>query len=289
MDTARQLSERLLARLDDFAALAARGSVAVSPFLTPAERRAAASHLSSRGLSSQTLFWGGHPTAERVCLFLLPDFYAIPEFLPVPEIPSDPSLLPAGFDPAFDCYDADPATIPDPAVHAVAPLLVTGSGYRDLSHRDYLGALLGLGLERDALGDVLLLSSSSAVVFCSARLIPFLSESLTKVSSDTVRAVPYVLPPDFVPRRAFSDVSDTIASPRLDCVVASLANLSRESAQSLIRSGMVDVDFLPELRPDRQLVPPSVISIRSVGRFRLLPFAGTTKKNRLRLVGKRYL
>lgn len=290
MEAASQLHARFCARLDDHIRAAERGTVAVSAFLTPAERRVAKDRLAVLGLAEQGCFWGGYPTAERVCLFLLPEFYAIPAFLPVAVAPSDPALLPVGFDPDFDSYDADPAqTIPDPAAASVAAVLVTGSGYRELSHRDYLGSILGLGLERDAVGDIVPTSPSSAVVFCAARLIPFLTESLTKVASDTARVAPYAPPTDFIPHRAFADLTDTVASPRLDCVVASLANLSRDAAQSMIRSGLVEVDFLPELRPDHPVTPPATLSLRSVGRFRVLPFAGTTKKGRLKLQAKKYL
>ena len=281
---------RLFARVDDYIRAAERGTVAVSPFLTPAERRAAEAFLEARGFAEQTRFWGGYPTAERTCLFLVPDFYVSPDFEAAGGIPQDPERLPEGFDPAFDPYDADPTeTIPDPAAAAVAAVRITGSGYRTLTHRDYLGSLLGLGLERDAIGDIVPQSDRSSVVFCAARLVPFLAETLGKVANDAVKVAPYAPPPDFVPRRAFADVNDTVASPRLDCVVAALANLSREAAAEQIRSGYVDVDFLTELRPDRAVTPPAILSIRTVGRFRVLPFAGETKKGRLRLAAKKYV
>ena len=290
MDAAQQKKERFLARLDDYAAAAERGRVAVSPFLTPAERRTAAARFAGGEWTDRVLFWGGYPTAERTCLFLLPDFYAAPDWLPDRTVPTDPARLPAGFGPAFDPYDGDPAaTVPDPAADAIGVLLVRGSGYRDLTHRDYLGSLLGLGLERDAVGDILLLSTCSAYVICAKKLAPFLVTALEKVGSDVVRVCENALPADFVPHRAFAPITDTVASPRLDCVVAALASRSREAAQDLVRSGLVEVDFQPELRPDRLLTPPVVLSIRSVGRFRLLPFAGETRKGRLRLLAQKYL
>ena len=290
MDAAKEKRERFLARLEDFAAAAERGRVAVSPFLTPAERKTAAAHFSSREWRDRVLFWGGYPTAERACLFLLPDFYAAPDFLPDRTPPADPSALPVGFDPAFDPYDGDPAsTVPDPAADAVRCLRVTGSGYRVLTHRDYLGSLLGLGLERDAVGDILPLSDHSAFVFCTAKLAPFLAASLVQVGSDAVRVCAGPLPAGFVPARKFADLTDTVAAARLDCAVAALADRSREAAQEMIRSGMVEVDFEPETRPDKTLLPPAVLSIRSVGRFRVLPFEGETRKGRLRLRAKKFI
>ncbi len=274
---------QLLARLDDFLRLADRGRISASSFLTPAERHAAQTYLSANGASERFCFWGGYPTAERVCLYLLPDFYD------KPRADSNP-VLPQGFDPSFDSLDTNPAlTLPIPERLGVAAVRITGSGYRKMSHRDYLGAALHLGLERDAIGDIVVLSDREALVFCLDGMAPFLAENLTRIANDTVTATIDSPPDDFAPDRTFADVSDTIASGRLDCIVAALANLSRDAAAAFVRDGMVDVDFEPELRPDRQILPPAILSVRSVGRFRILPYEGETRKGRLRLHAKKYL
>ena len=90
-----------------------------------------------------------------------------------------------------------------------------------------------------------------------------------------------------VPRR-FEPVSDTVASPRLDCVVAALANVSREKAQAAVREGLCEVDYLPVEACDVQLEPPCILSVRGVGKFRLLSLSGPTKKGRLRLTAEKY-
>ena len=195
---------------------------------------------------------------------LFPDYLAdIPELMP-----------PAGTDPA-EAVDAD-----EPAVCAVR---IKGSGFRKLGHRDYLGSLLGLGLERDAIGDIAMQNDYEAVVFCSLRLSRFLCSSLEKISTDTVKCTPWRLDDSFTDGRHYRPISDTVASPRLDCVVAALTNLSRDGAQTAIRSGTVEVDFEPEDRTDRLLTPPATISIRGHGRYILRSFDGETKKGRLRL------
>ena len=282
--------ELLFARFDDFLAQASHGTLAVSRFLSPGERKSAERYYHALGCADQLLFWGGYPTAERVLLYLLPDFYL--PFLPEPD--AEPTAPEPVSDPDFPVFptpkDRDPASfLPDPAARAVDALLIRGSGYRVLSHRDYLGALLSLGLERDALGDLAVQDDASAVLFCSADLSPFLLAELHQVASDAVRVSPYSLSPAFTDGRRFQPIRDTVASPRLDCVVASLANLSREAAQSLIRSGSVDVDFTTELRPDFTLSPPAFLSIHGTGRFRLYPFAGETRKSRLRLVAEKFI
>ncbi|MBE6632883.1 MAG: hypothetical protein E7620_00915 [Ruminococcaceae bacterium] len=252
------------ARLEDYLAQSDRGEIAVSPFLTPGEQLRAARYLTHKGASQRLRLWGGYPDAERRRLYLFPDFYAdVPELMP--EDGTDPALL---------------AEVGDGGVCAVR---IQGSGFRKLSHRDYLGSLLGLGLERDALGDVAVQSDSCAVVFCGPRTADFLRASLEKVASDTVKCAVWLPDDSFTDGRNYRPIHDTVASPRLDCVVAALTNLSRESAQNAIRGGTVEVDFEGEERTDRILTPPATISIRGYGRYVLRGFDGETKKGRLRL------
>ena len=264
-DRNREFPALLEARLNDYLARVARGSVAVSRFLTPGERKQTERWLTAQGVRAQACFWGGYSGAERQCLFLLPDFY-----LDMPELmPKD------GENPA----DA----LPDPEADAVASILVRGSGFRVLNHRDYLGSLLGLGLERDALGDIAVQNEHEAVVFCASRIAPFLLSDLHKVASDTVHCERYTPDGQFTDGRNYRPIADTVASPRLDCVVAALTNLSREEAQRAVRAGLVEVDFEPEDRVDRTLAPPATLSIRGYGRYLLRSFDGETRRGRLRM------
>lgn len=257
----------LAARLGDAIEKAARGEVAVLPFLTPAQRKQAERELRVRGAWEAAWFFGGYGTAERACLFLLPDYLT----LLLEKIPTN-------------CEDeAVLALIEEDAVRAVSAVRITGSGFRKLTHRDYLGAILGLGLSRDALGDLAVQNECEAVLFCPQTLATFLVESLSKVGSDTVKCRFYTLDASFTDGKVYAPISSTVASARLDCVIASLTGLSREDSQSAIRSGLVEVDFEPCERVDLTLTPPATISARGFGRFILRAFDGETKKGRLRL------
>ena len=254
------------ARLEDAIRKSASGSVAHIPFLTMRERRRAERMLDARGMHGAYWFWGGHKTAERTCLFLLPEYLVA--ILPEEDAEREAAL--------FD-YLADELK------DAVVSLLIKGSGFRNLTHRDYLGAILGLGIEREAIGDIAVQDEHSAILFCPRTLADFLVGELTKVGSDTVRCKECVIDETFTDGKKYRPISDTVASPRLDCVVAALCNLSREAAQSAVRSGLVEVDFEPEERVDTVLTPPITVSVRGHGRFILRSFDGETKKGRLRL------
>ncbi len=260
---ARDLFE---ARLEDAIRKCNAGSVAHLPFLTMRQRRRAERLLEAHGMRENVWFWGGHPTTERACLFLLPDYL-------VAILPED----------AAEREAALPDYLADELQEAVVALTIRGSGFRNLSHRDYLGAVLGLGIERDAIGDIAVQDEHSAILFCPRTLAGFLSGELTKVGSDTVRCRECQIDESFTDGKKYRPISDTVASARLDCVVAALCNLSREAAQSAVRSGLVEVDFEPEERVDTVLDPPITVSVRGHGRFILRSFDGETKKGRLRL------
>ena len=262
-ENARDLFE---ARLEDAIRKCTSGSVTHLPFLTMRERRRAERLLDARGMRETYWFWGGHRSAERACLFLLPDYLT--------------AILPE------DAAQRE-ATLPDylaeELTDAVVSVSIKGSGFRKLTHRDYLGAVLGLGIERDAIGDIAVQDEHSAILFCPRTLADFLIGELTKVGADTVRCRECIIEETFTDGKQYRPISDTVASPRLDCVVAALCNLSREAAQSAVRSGLVEVDFEVEERVDTILEAPITISVRGHGRFVLRSFDGETRKGRLRM------
>ena len=267
MSAYRDEAEALLAaRLGDALNKSRRGEVAMLSYLTPREQKRATRILAAAGEQNAAYLWGGYPDAERACLFLLPDYLqAILEGMP-------------------DVTPADMAALLGEDLEAaVCAVLIRGSGYRTLTHRDYLGSILALGIERDSFGDIAVQDEYRAVVFSTAQMATYLCETLERVASDRVKCTLYDLDEAFTDGRRYAPVNDTVASERLDCVVAALTNLSREAAQSAVRSGLVEVDFEAEERTDYLLTPPATISVRGYGRFILRAFDGETRKGRLRM------
>lgn len=260
-------NDLLEARLSDAIVRCERGEIARLAFLNPRDRKRAERFLRARGIWEQAWLWGGYAEAERACLFLLPEYLLACLSLPIAECPTEELAELIGED-----LDA-----------AVCAILIKGSGYRDLTHRDFLGSILGLGIERDAIGDVAVQSPHEAVVFCPRTLAAFFKTTLEKVGNDTVKCFDYTVDAHFTDGRNYRHISDTVASERLDCVVAALCNCSREDAQNAVRTGLVEVDFEPEERVDFALSAPATVSVRGYGRFILRAFDGETRKGRLRL------
>ncbi len=255
------------ARLDDLIRSAEKGNITCSPYLTPREQIETKQELTVRGFADRAKFYGGYETAERRRLFLFP------EWIPLEDDRDNPAFY----------------TDEKKIANAVTAIKIVGSGYRELSHRDYLGSLLGLGIERDSVGDIALQNNCSAVVFTTGEIAKFLCENMEKVANDKVRCTLYTPDESFTDGRKTVTVTDTVASARLDCIVASLSGKSRETARQTIESGLVEVDYLPETRADKNLMPPVTISVRGTGKFRLIAFEGETKKGRLRLKAEKFV
>ena len=266
----KERGERTLlqARIEDALTRCEKGIPSCISFLTPGECKRAERILRTTGAWESVWFWGGYEGAERKSLFFLPEYLLLCLSATLQSAPAQEIL----------------ALLDELATEEVFAVRVKRSGFRTLNHRDYLGALMGLGLERDALGDIALQKNGDAVVFCTKTVGNFLIESLTKVASDTVRCSPYEVDEAFTDGRTYQPIRDIVASPRLDSVVAALTNLSREQAQNAVRSGLVEVDYEPVERTDLFLTPPAVISVRGHGRFVLRGFDGETRKGRLRLL-----
>lgn len=261
------------ARLTDAMERMERGEVAVLPFLTPRERGAVQRLLAQWGLRGNAWFWGGYPDAERVCLFLLP--WHLTEGL---------GCLPEEAD-----ADRMFALLEQELSDTVAAVRISGSGYRELSHRDFLGSVLGLGIERDALGDLAVQNPREAVLFCTPVMATFLVEHLEKVANDKVRCRPYTVDDSFTNGRVEQPLRETVASPRLDCIVAALTGLSREDAQATIKNGFVEVEYEVEERVDRCPPVPCTLTVRGFGKYALRAFDGETKRGRLRLLAAKWV
>ncbi len=251
----------LYARLDDLRARAQRGEVGMSDFLSPRECRIAEEYLRRAGV--HFVCFGGYESAERKRIYILPDYM---------ETAEDAYALSD-----FGCETG------------IVALCMTPSGYRSLSHRDYLGSVLGLGIERDVIGDILVSDDSSATVFCDSAIKEFLLSELVWVSRDKVKVREADIGSLVLPQREYLPINDTVASPRLDCVVGALCSLSRESAKQAVLSGLVELDFLPEERPDRLVDEGTLLSVRGYGRYRVLSLSEKTKKGRYRLCAEKFV
>ena len=149
-----------------------------------------------------------------------------------------------------------------------------------LTHRDFLGALLNLGVKRECLGDIFL-SDGGIYLFAEEKIAPFLCENLTRVRHTALSLSPATPPACVFSRQEERTV--TVASLRADGVIAHALNLSRTESEALFCARRVFVDG--RLREDgaKPLCEGNLITVRGYGRFRFLCLRGSTKKGKLSL------
>lgn len=153
--------------------------------------------------------------------------------------------------------------------------------YGSIGHRDILGALMGLGIERETLGDIAMLKEG-ALLFVHEDMADYVAANLESCGRVKVRVSPCgeeVAPPE--PEGTL--LYRTVPSQRLDAVLAATCDLSRQKAQEMIRAELVKVDHAVETRADARLEAGSLVSARGLGRFRVQEVAGLTRKGRVGL------
>ena len=156
----------------------------------------------------------------------------------------------------------------------------------NLTHRDYLGALINLGLERKVLGDIFV-SDKCAYLFCEASIAGFICDEITRVRHTEVTASRA----DQIPESAMPTLTERnvqISSERIDALIAAVLKLSRNSGQELLRSGRVFIDGRLCENSSKAPVSGCVISVRGHGRFIYDGPERTTKKGRLSVKIREY-
>ena len=156
-----------------------------------------------------------------------------------------------------------------------------------LTHRDYLGALMGLGIRRDVLGD-LLVKDSVCCVFCLDTISGYIKTNLTQVRHTLVSVCGISSLPDDQ-RPVAEDFHFVAASLRLDAVAAALARESRSAVLARFRRGEVFVNGVEVTDGSKRCAPGDTVVLRHVGRFQIGDVQGETRSGRARIEGKRYI
>lgn len=250
-------SRLLLARvLDQQQRAHQRGIPTHTGFLSPAEQAESADLLMAAA-PGQGILAGGYPDAERKLWAFLPDW-----------LEEEVWLL------GEDCPLA-----------ALAVKTPAGAG---LTHRDYLGSLMGLGLTREKIGDILLTREGAQVVVLRETL-PILLSQWEKAGKYPVTLTPLSLDRLTPTPGERKGLRVTVASARLDAVVAAGFSIPRSRAADLIRGGRVMVNHRPCDKADKPVAAGDTLTCRGLGKCVLTAVGGTSKRGRMILEMERYL
>ena len=249
----RVLLGRVLDKLDQ---AQKRSIPSHTQFLSPGEQASVEDLLAACGHPRHLMF-GGFSTAERrVCVFL-PDWQEQEDWLCGAE--ETVCALRAGFP-----KDADP------------------------NHRDVLGSLMGLGITREKLGDILV-GQGVCDVLCLADAAPILLSQWEGVGRWKIKLQPISLSELEVKPPEVRVIRDTVATLRLDAVLASGFSTSRGKAADLISAGRVMVNHRECLKGDRAVNQGDVLTCRGLGKCVVKEVLGQSRKGRIMLVLERYI
>lgn len=251
---ARESEDKLLlARiLDKFEQMERRGIPTATVFLSPREQTMAQALLSSAGIRSGYLFDGGYEGAERRLIAFLPDWAENCE--------GELCFLRAAF------HGTDST----------------------LTHRDILGSLMGLGITREKVGDILI-SAHSADVVVAASVAEFLKRDWDSAGRVRLTVTEIDRQELEIPEAKITRVQDTVSSMRLDAVVSAAFSMSRGKAAELIAAGKVALDHMPCIKCDKPVGEESVVTARGFGKAVVRECSRVSKKGRIILVIDRYV
>ena len=157
-----------------------------------------------------------------------------------------------------------------------------------LSHRDFLGALMGSGISRESVGDICV-DKGSCDFFVTREIAPYLLQSFTSAGRVKLRLSQIPLKDAQIPEPEVREIRDTLASMRLDGVISSGFRIGRSMACSYIQSGKAAIDGLPCEKADKAVPEGACVSVRGLGKIKLHSVNGQTKKGRISVVIHRYL
>ena len=238
-----------LKRLDELALRVGRsGRTQYTRFLEPSLLRAAEAAAGRHDVG--VLLYGGYPEAERVMA-------------------------------AF--YGDEPPETTDFPLRVLR--IEWNAKFASPGHRDLLGAVIGLGIEREAVGDIVMAEwrgEPCACLFASEEMADYIAANLVSAGRASVRVrmtdeMPRLLPPEGRELRV------TVQNPRLDAIVAAGWRLSRSEAQRLVAAGLVKLNHVPNLHGDARVDAGDLISAKGHGRLRVVEAQWQSRRGRLAL------
>ena len=151
----------------------------------------------------------------------------------------------------------------------------------ELSHRDYLGALMNLGIERSCIGDIMIdRKDGTGCIFCLKSISEVVISELTRIRHTSVNC--HIMEEgDKIPAPAFEELKVNVASERTDAVIAAVFNISRQKAAALIDNEKVFISGREGVSQSKALKEGDRVSVRGVGKFIYSGVSGSSRKGRL--------
>ena len=157
-----------------------------------------------------------------------------------------------------------------------------------LSHRDFLGALMGAGVARETVGDICV-DKGSCDFFVTREIAPYLLQNFDSAGRTKFRLQEIPLSEAKIPEPEVKIIKDTLASIRLDAVISSGFRIGRGPASDAVNAGRASINGLPCTKSDKAVAEGDTVSVRGMGKIKLAQVNGQTKKGRISVIIERYV
>ncbi|MGN0711351.1 MAG: RNA-binding protein [Anaerovoracaceae bacterium] len=208
---------------------------------------------------ARAFFYGGYEQAERRVMVFLPDYI---------EVKDEKELHEYFLENTEEC--------------PMAVIRASHSGYKELTHRDYLGSLTGLGIKREAIGDILVTKRGADIIVLK-QMTDFLLANYDKAGRAYLDIEVLELKDLIETELVTEEKNRTVASLRLDNVIAAAFGLSRTKAAEAVKGGIVFLNSLQCMKPEKQINEGDRIVLRGKGKVILKEIGNSTKKDRIYL------
>lgn len=256
----------LIAKIEDKMRQCSDNSMITNSVFLDMHERSVAASVCRSFRDIKTVFYGGFTDAERTVAVMLPDYIEA----------EDSDSLCLYFE---ECPESDPLAVVEVEKDRFSPAL---------SHRDYLGALMGLGIRREVTGDIVVTETGCRIAVLE-QMAEFIAENLVKAGRGTLKTK--IVPPHTVREGSSAQgVADsfTVSSMRLDSVVKNAFRVSRGDACTAIESGVVFVNDIECLKADKKIQQGDKIVFRRKGRIIVEDCSGMSKKGRVIVCVKKF-
>lgn len=249
--------ELITSRIEDRISQCRDGYYVTATGFLDSHEQALAKSASRNAAGVRCLMYGGYPGAERRMLV------CIPSEIPMTDEEATEGLI---------------------SVLRVSKPSIS----KELTHRDYLGSILGLGLDRSVTGDILVRADGADIIIVP-EIADFLLSEYTQAGRVVIRTEAHPLSDLVIPEQRTQMIHDTVPSVRLDNIVSSAFKISRSKAAEAIRGGIVSVDHIECLKPDARIEEGSVLVLRGKGKAVLRELGGESKKGRIWISIEKYI
>ncbi|MEG0829327.1 MAG: YlmH/Sll1252 family protein [Anaerovoracaceae bacterium] len=209
--------------------------------------------LAQRTRDVQCVFYGGYEEAERGIMVFLPDYAAVEDYNPLGAI-----------------------------------RVTTKEGSKILTHRDFLGSLTGAGIKREKIGDILVGVNTTDIIVVK-EIIPFLLYDYDKAGRTPLSLEEISLDELYIPEARIREIKDTVASLRMDNVIAAAFSIPRSKAVTAIASGQVFVNHEEIRKPDKQAYKGDKLVLRGKGKAVLKEASQKTRKGKTIVIFQRWI